>query len=456
MAKKSIYVTVALLGIAAASGAAWWYQQPPARGGAQAAETSAGGKGSKREGQSTSPRAAGQGGKDAKDAKDAKPISVEASPVRVGALTDSVQAVGSLRSRRGVVIRPEVSGRVTQLNFADGQRVRQGQLLVQFDDQLQRAQLAQAQAELSIAQANFKRNQELVAQNFVSQRSLDESAANTQVAQAKLALARATAARLKILAPFDGIAGIRQVSVGDYVKDGSELVNIEDLDAMYVDFRLPERYLAQLQTGQNVTLGLDALPQARYTARIQAVDPLIDTQGRSIGVRACVDNRQHALRPGMFARVSTVFGVQTDARLVPEEAILPQGAQQFVIRLEAGDTPQTWRTKKVEVQLGLRADGQVQIQEGLAVGDMVVTTGQQRTPRDGMVVRVVDMASLAGKPSASPASAASASRAVPEQAADSVASAAATTTTTKTDSSASPGRLADADPCAALPVARLR
>ncbi|MBG6075026.1 RND family efflux transporter MFP subunit [Polaromonas sp. CG_9.11] len=126
----------------------------------------------------------------------------------------------SLRSRRGVVLRPEISGRITQLNFTDGQRVRRGQLLVQFDDQLPQAQILQSQAELSIAQANQKRNQELVAQNFISQRSLDESAAGLQVAQAKAALAKAMAARLKILAPFDGIIGIRQVNVGDYLKDG--------------------------------------------------------------------------------------------------------------------------------------------------------------------------------------------------------------------------------------------
>ena len=125
--------------------------------------------------------------------------------------------MGSLRSRRGVVLRPEVSGRITALNFTDGQRVRKGQVLVQFDDQLPLAQVQQSQAELSIALANQKRNQELVAQNFISQRTLDESAANLQVAQAKLALAQASLARLRILAPFDGIVGIRSVNVGDYL-----------------------------------------------------------------------------------------------------------------------------------------------------------------------------------------------------------------------------------------------
>lgn len=202
----------------------------------------------------------------------------------------------------GVVLRPEVSGRITQLNFVDGQRVHKGQVLVQFDDQLPLAQVQQSLAELSIARANQKRNQELVAQNFISQRSLDESAANLQVAEAKLALARATAARLKIVAPFDGIVGIRQVNVGDYLKDGADIVNIEDIEAIYVDFRLPERFQSKIKRGQTALLDIDALPGRPYTAQIQAIDPLIDANGRSVGVRGCIDNRQLQLRPGMFAR----------------------------------------------------------------------------------------------------------------------------------------------------------
>ena len=329
-------------------------------------------------------------------------------------LTDDTQAVGSLRSRRGVVLRPEVSGRITQLNFTDGQRVRKGQVLVQFDDQLPQAQVQQSMAELSIAQANQKRNQELVSQNFISQRSLDESAANLQVAQAKLALAKATAERLKIIAPFDGIVGIRLVNVGDYLKDGADIVNIEDIDAIFVDFRLPERFQAKVKTGQTAMLDMDALPGRKYSALIQAIDPLIDANGRSVGVRGCIDNRQLQLRPGMFARVNTVFGVRDNARVIPEEAIVPQGGRQFVIKLLPGDTPQTRISKRVEVKVGLRSPGKVEILEGLEPGDSVVTAGQQRVQRDGMTVNVLDLSSArANRPgdAAAPASAANAASA---------------------------------------------
>jgi membrane fusion protein (multidrug efflux system) len=394
MASKVIYIFTTAIGITAASGAAWWFQQPK-----NSAEAT------------TAPSTTQSAGK---NSATAKPPSVEAIRVEVARLTDDTQAVGSLRSRRGVVLRPEVSGRITQLNFTDGQRVRKGQVLVQFDDQLAQAQIQQSQSELSIAQANHKRNQDLVAQNFVSQRSLDESAANLQVAQAKLALARATAARLKILAPFDGIAGIRQVSVGDYLKDGADIVNIEDIDAMYVDFRLPERFQAKIARGQSAQLDLDALPGRTYTAQVEAIDPLIDANGRSVGVRACIDNRRLELRPGMFARVKAMFGVRENARVIPEEAIVPQGGKLFVIKLLDGPDGNTRTTQRVEVKVGLRSPGRVEILQGLAPGDTVVTAGQQRAQRDGTVVTVVDVSAnrTAEKQAARGASAPAASAAV--------------------------------------------
>jgi membrane fusion protein (multidrug efflux system) len=372
MASKAIYTVVAIAGIAAASGAAWWYQKPKADDRSATAALTIG---------------------SAQGIANSKLAAVEVARVEISRLVDSTQAVGSLRSRRGVVLRPEVSGRITQLNFTDGQRVRKGQVLVQFDDQLQLAQVQQSQAELSIAQANQKRNQELVAQNFISQRSLDESAANLQVAQAKLSLAKATAARLKIVAPFDGIAGIRQVNVGDYLKDGSDIVNIEDIEAIFVDFRLPERFQSKLKRGQTAQLDIDALPGRQYTTQIQAIDPLIDASGRSVGVRGCIDNRPLQLRPGMFARVTTVFGVRERARVVPEEAIVPQGGKQFVIKLLDSPDGQSKTTQRVEVKVGLRSPGKVEIMEGLEPGDTVVTAGQQRISRDGTAVTVVDLAS---------------------------------------------------------------
>ncbi|HEX2544316.1 MAG TPA: efflux RND transporter periplasmic adaptor subunit [Ramlibacter sp.] len=389
---KSLYSVVAVVGIAAASGAAWWYQkqpQKPAEAAAPAESASAGAAGA------GAPRAAASG--------PARPPSVEVARVETVRITDDAQAVGSLRSRQSVMLRPEVSGRVTQINFRDADRVRRGQLLVQLDDQLPQAQVKQAEAELSIARANHRRNVELVEQKFIAQRAVDESGANLQVAEAKLALARATLQRLKIMAPFDGVAGIRNVSVGDYLKDGADIVNIEDLDAMFVDFRLPERFQTKVRPGQTALVEVDALPGRRFAAIVHAIDPLVDANGRSVGIRGCIDNRQLALRPGMFARVTPVFGVRDEARVIPEEAIVPQGGRQFVIKLVEGPNPETRIAQRVEVKVGTRQPGKVEITEGLMPGDMVVTAGQQRVQKDGMAVRVLDLGGKGGSGAAGPA-----------------------------------------------------
>lgn len=381
MASKFVYPVVAVVGIVAASGAAWWYQNRSQSPGVQT------------EGGAAAPAQPGAGASGA-----ARPVSVEVARVDVTKLTDDVQAVGSLRSRQGVMLRPEVSGRITQLNFRDGDRVRKGQLLVQFDDQLPLAQVKQSQAELSIARANHKRNQELLAQNFISQRTVDESAANLEVALAKLALAEATAARLKIVAPFDGITGIRTVNLGDYLKDGTDIVNIEDIDTVFVDYRLPERFQTQVRKGQKALVDLDALPGQKFEAIIQAVDPLIDANGRSIGVRATIDNRQLQLRPGMFARVTTVFGVRERTMVIPEEAIVPQGGHQYVIKLVPGADKAGQVSQRVEVKVGIRRPGRVEIVDGLNESDTVVVAGQQRLQKDGTPAQSISAGSNPAKP----------------------------------------------------------
>jgi len=408
MSFKKPYLAIALVGVAAASGAAWWLQNKPNAPAAETAATAA---------SPTAPNAAGGGA----PGGPAKPTAVEVAKVEQTKIVDETQSVGSLRSNQGVVLRPEVGGRVSQVLFKDGQRVKKGQLLVQFDDQLPAAQVMQAKAELSIAQANHTRNQELVSQNFISKRSLDESEAALQVAQAKLALAQATLQRLKIVAPFDGVAGLRQINVGDYLKDGADMVNVEDIDAVLLDFRLAERFQTKVKPGQKAQVTFDALPGRKFTALIQAIDPLIDANGRSVGIRGCIDNRQMQLRPGMFARVNAVFGERAEALVVPEEAIVPQGGRANVVRIVPGANKDELISERVTVKIGLRQPGKVEILEGLALGDTVVVAGQQRLQKDGTLVRIVDTskgqagaaAGAAGGPNAGPSGAPSAGNAAP-------------------------------------------
>ena len=389
---------LALVGLVLAAGAAWWLQngrgEPPAAAGGGAPAASAPAAADRPAGGAAGPGAAGN----AAGARGGGVPGVEVATVRAISLQDDVQAVGTLRSRQNVVIRPEVAGRIAQIAFADGARVQKGQLLVQLDDALQRAEVSQAQAQVSIARANLKRNQELVAERFVAPRVVEESQAALQVAEAQLALAQARLGRMRIVAPFDGTVGIRQVNLGDYVKDGADLVNLEDTRQLYVDFRLPERVQPKVAPGQKVAVTLDALPGQRFEARVQALDPLVDANGRSVAVRAVLPAVANSpLRPGMFARTTTVFGLNERALVVPEEALLPQGGRQYVFVLDAqGEGDQRrFTSRRVEVTLGVRRAAQVEVTQGLAEGDTVVVAGQQRLQKDGTVVRVVDLAARA-------------------------------------------------------------
>jgi membrane fusion protein, multidrug efflux system len=342
------------------------------------------------------------------------PAAVEVIKVQAQDLQDDALAVGSLRSRQAVMVRPEVAGRIVKLGFDDGQAVQKGQLLVQLDDVLQQAELKQAQAQLSIAQANFNRNKDLVAQNFVAQRALDEAAANLDVARAQVQLAEARIKRMRTVSPFSGVVGIKTVSVGDYVKDGADVVNLEDIGAVFSDFRLPERLSSKISRGQKAEVSIDALPGKKFEAVVEAIDPQLDANGRSILVRARIDNKGGQLRSGMFARVRTVFGERVGALVVPEEALVPVGNKQFLIKvLESPDAKDkdgkpALISKRVEVKTGVRRGGRVEIAEGVSLGDTVVTAGQQRLQRDGAQVRVVDLSKPQGaRPAAAAVSAAS-------------------------------------------------
>jgi RND family efflux transporter MFP subunit len=278
MASKIIYATVATVGIAAAAGGAYWYQNQPT-GPKEITGNSA--SGAPAQGASN---AGGAGG-----GRGGTP-SVEVAKVEATRLQDDAQAVGTMRSKQNVMLRPEVSGRIQTLGFTDGGRVRKGEVMMQLEDTLQRAEIRQSEAQVSIARANLKRNQELVAQNFVAQRVVDESAAQMQVVEAQLSLSCARWERMRVIAPFDGTVGIRNVNVGDFVKDGADLVNLEDLSSMYVDFRMPERFIGKLRPSQTIEMQLDAMPGRQFKAKIEAIDPQIEANGRSVLVRATLPN----------------------------------------------------------------------------------------------------------------------------------------------------------------------
>ena len=308
-------------------------------------------------------------------------VAVEVAKVAAIDFSDEASAVGNLKSNESVVLRPETPGRIAAINFRDGSIVGKGTLLVAIDDAIQEAELQQARANLSLAQSNFKRNKELLDKRFVSQQALDNSAATLKVQEAAVQLAEARVAKTRIKAPFNGMVGLRNISVGDYVKEGQDLINIEDIGTLRVDFKLPETYLGRITKGQNVEVVTDALPGATFAAVLEAVDPLVDQGGRAISSRARLDNASGKLRPGMFVRVRLLFGERKNVLMVPEQAIVP-GAQPTVFKVVEGKATAT------KVGLGVRRAAQVEVIDGLTAGDVVVTAGQLKL-RDGAPVRAI-------------------------------------------------------------------
>lgn len=333
--------------------------------------------------------AAGKGG--ARGSGEGQAVLVEAVKVMTAPLPQTITAVGSLRSDESVVVRPEVAGRVSSILFKEGQRVAKGAPLVRLDTSINDADVKQAHANYTLAKSKYERAVDLQKQNFISAQARDEAENNFKVAEAALALAEAKFAKTEIRAPFTGVIGLRSVSVGDYVKEGADIVNLEAIDPLKVDFRVPEIYFAQIRVGQPLEITLDAMPARTFTGQVYAVNPLVDAAGRSVVVRAQVRNPDTTLRPGMFARVKLITRDERDALVVPEQALVPQGQDQYIFRVIEG------RAQRVKVQVGQRRDAKAEIVTGLDAQDLVVTAGQLKL-RDGTEVKVARVDTGNAKP----------------------------------------------------------
>jgi membrane fusion protein (multidrug efflux system) len=316
-------------------------------------------------------------------AKGPPPIVVEATRVSVVSLPQAISAVGSLRSDETVIVRPEIAGRVSQIQFREGERVAKGSVLVKLDDSVQRADLDRARANLVLSKTKYERAEDLRTKGFISSQARDEAKNNLEVAQADLELMEARLAKATIKAPFAGTVGLRQISIGDYVKEGQDIVNLESLDPLKVDFRVPEIYLSQVKDGQTLQITLDALPDKVYDGRVYAINPLIDANGRSIVIRAQVPNRDGRLRPGMFARVRLFTSSSKETLVVPEESLFPVGDDKYVYKVVDN------KAQRQKVEIGQRRDARVEIVNGLAREDVVVTAGVIKL-REGAAVTIAN------------------------------------------------------------------
>ena len=353
-----------LMGLAALAGGGWWaYGQWFAERPAEAREAAASASG-------------------AASAQAPAAVPVEVATATVTNAPVEIRSVGTLNSDESVLIAAELPGRIAEILFDEGQQVTEGQLLIRLDDSLAQVELKDAQAALALAESNFERASRLAQSGTGTQRTLDEAQSELARARAAVDLISVRLDKLSLTAPFDGVVGIRKFSVGAYIGAGDTLVNLEKIDRLKVDFKVPELFLAQIKVGQTVIVNLDALPGRSFEARIYTIDPQLDVNGRALNVRATLPNPDLLLRPGLFARIIVQVDEARRVVMVPEAAIVPRGQDHLVYRVVEG------HAAEVVATLGARRDGQVEILQGLADGDVVVIAGQSRL-RDGVAVEVL-------------------------------------------------------------------
>jgi membrane fusion protein, multidrug efflux system len=312
----------------------------------------------------------------------ARSLPVKVAAVRTGTITEEMSAVGSLLANESVMIRPELDGRIAEIHFSEGQVVRKGEKLVSLDSSEVEAQLTAVNAELSLNRSRMKRAEELFSKKFISAQALDEAREAFNQSLARQAEITARLAKSVILAPFEGVAGLRHVSPGAYVKAGQDIARLEGIGTLKLDFRVPEVFLGKIRAGQEVLLGMDAFPGETFGGTIYAIEPAVDEQTRTVLLRARVPNPGVRLKPGMFVRVTLVLETRKNAIIVPEQALVPLGKHRYVYRLAEG------KAQLTKIELGLRRPGEVEIAAGLSVGDTIIVDGQLKL-QDGTAVTVL-------------------------------------------------------------------
>lgn len=311
------------------------------------------------------------------------PPPVIVAEARVEAVAERVEALGTTHASESVEITSDVAEKVVEIHFHDGQSVAAGDVLVVLDKTEEEADLRAAQAVLEEARLAYERIEKLERQQVAAVAELDTRRAALRSAQAELGVIQARIAARVIRAPFDGVVGLRRVSLGALVSPGNIITTLDALDPMRIDFTVPSIHLEALRPGLAVEARAQALEGRSFEGEIVSVGTRVDPVTRAVMVRAGVLNPgpPHALKPGLLMRV----GIEKNPRqavLVPEEAIVPRGSQNHVLVVGEDEV-----VERRTVQTGLRRPGWVEIREGVAVGDRVVTHGVARA-RPGEPVRV--------------------------------------------------------------------
>ena len=310
------------------------------------------------------------------------PATVTVIRVAPESWQDSIEAIGTVKARESVVISAKQSERVAAVRFESGQRVAKGQVLIELDAGTVKAELAEARATLADLDAQVTRLKSLQSRQLIAQSQLDTALATRNAARARVQAANERLNDRIIRAPFSGVLGLRQVSQGQYVNAGFAMVNLDDLDRMWVDFPVPESLLSKLKVGMSLNLAADAYPGRTFSASVASIDSRVDIATRAIMVRAGIDNAESSIRPGMLMRVSLQQDA-VDALVVPELALQQVGNRTFVFVAVADGA-----VVSKDVSIGSRRAGKATVLMGLKVDDQVVVDGTSKL-RDGQKILIV-------------------------------------------------------------------
>jgi membrane fusion protein (multidrug efflux system) len=311
-------------------------------------------------------------------------------PVEVAAairdtVVDAIAATGQIEAIQSIELRPEVSGRITDILVREGQEVAAATPLFKVDDAELKAQAAQADAERQLARQALERTKQLIAQNASSTSDLEQSEAKSRGADANYDLLKTRLDRTLVRAPFGGVVGRRLVSIGTYVSPQTPLITLQSVNPQFASFDVPERYADRLRRGQLVSFQVAALPGKNFSGEVVFVDPVVALPGRTILIKARVPNNEHQLQAGMFIEARLATDIRPNAVVVPEDALLPMQGATFVWVVKDGKATQQ------QVSVGVRTAGWAEIHGGVDAGDQVVVGGLERLfPNAPVMARVVE------------------------------------------------------------------
>ncbi len=287
-------------------------------------------------------------------------------------LQAEIMSVGTLEAGESASLRAEVPGMVSAVHFTEGSPVKQGDLLIEIDARTYQEQYNKAKAAYDLARLTEERRRKLLKNKFVSMQAVDEARSNLSETKAAMEAAKVQLDKTKITAPFDGMVGLRSLSVGDFLEVGDTITEVVSLDPMKVQVAVAERYFSRLTEKLPVTISVDAWPGKTFKGELYAIAPSVDVATRNVTIKAMVGNEQRELRPGMYARVSLELGENANALMIPEEAVIPQGEAKSVMKIVDG------KAEPKEITLGLRREGKVEVLSGLAAGDTIITAGHMK------------------------------------------------------------------------------